>query len=84
MKKGNGAIQVGLDKWLLAYRTAPHSVTGISPDSRFLGRTLETRLDLLFPSHNAERSKFTEFKTRQFEVGDLVWARDYMSSDFWR
>jgi len=39
----------------------------------------------LFPSHNAERSKFTELKTRQFEVGDLVWTRDYiMPFDFWR
>jgi len=57
MKKGKGAIQVRFDKWLLAYRTAPHSVTGISPASRFLERTLKTRLDLLFPSHNAERSK---------------------------
>jgi len=84
MKKGKGAIQVRLDKWLLPYRTAPHSVTGISPARRFLGRTLKTRLDLLFPSHNAERFKFTELKTRQFEVGDLVWARDYVSSDFWR
>jgi len=36
MKKGKGAIQVRLDKWLLAYRTALHSVTGISPASRFL------------------------------------------------
>jgi len=78
MKKGRGAIQARLDKWLLAYRTALHSVTGISPASRFLERTLKTRLDLLFPSHNAEKSRFTELKTRQFEVGDLVWARDYV------
>lgn len=84
MKKESGAMQVRLDKWLLAYRNAPHSLTGVSPASKFLGRALKTRLDLLFPGQAVDKPKFAELKARCFEVGDLVWVRDYMSSDIWK
>ena len=35
-----------LAAFLLAYRNAPHSTTGESPATLFLGRSLKSRLDL--------------------------------------
>ena len=39
------SLQARLDKFLLAYRNAPHALTGVTPAVRFLGRQLRTRLD---------------------------------------
>ena len=38
-----------LSVFLLQYRSTPHSTTGVSPSSLFLGREVRTRLDLLHP-----------------------------------
>ncbi len=38
-----------LENFLLTYRTTPHSSTGVTPASLFLGRSLRTRLDLMRP-----------------------------------
>ena len=84
MKKDTGNMQVRLDKWLLAYRNAPHTTTGVSPANKFLGRSLRTRLDLLLPTQMSDKSMSAELKVRQFEVGDAVWVRDYMSREIWK
>ncbi len=42
-------IQHSLENFLLTYRTTPHSTTGVTPVSLFLGRSLRTRLDLMRP-----------------------------------
>ena len=40
-------LQYKLDRFLMAYWTAPHAITGESPVQLLLRRNLKTRLDLL-------------------------------------
>jgi len=77
-------MQCRLDKWLLAYRNAPHAVTGISPANKFLGRALRTRLDLVYPARGNDSFTYAAGKVRDFQVGEDVWAREYMSGVMWK
>ena len=47
--KSNKSISSKLPNFLLAYRTAPHTITGQSPSMLFMGRNLRTKLDVLKP-----------------------------------
>ena len=49
MQKEKGEVQLNLSKFLLHYRTTPHSATGKSPAEPIFGRQIKTRLDLLHP-----------------------------------
>ena len=46
------SIQHKLDRFLFAYRTAPHATTGHSRVQLLFGRNLKSRLDLLKPNIN--------------------------------
>jgi len=81
-----------LMSFLLAYRTTPHSTTGVTPSSLFLYRTVRTRLDLLHPEiAETVRQKQTEQKhghdkhsrVRNFNVGQRVSVRNYRSGPKW-
>ena len=74
------------------YRSTPHSTTGRSPSALFLGRELRTRLDLLKPNCEehvlSKKSKQAlqhnqHAKTRCFEVGQQVMARNYGTGPKW-
>ena len=54
-----GEVELNLSKFLLRYRTTPHSVTGKSPAELIFGRQIKTRLDLLHPdeSNRQDQSK---------------------------
>ena len=87
MASSGESLQVRLDKFLLAYRNAPHAVTGEMPAVRFMGRQLRTRLDSVKP-HNRRENKRIEkqmergYKNlRSFRKGDMVWVRDYHRKD---
>ncbi|XP_037808082.1 uncharacterized protein K02A2.6-like isoform X2 [Lucilia sericata] len=43
-------LQENLNEFLRQYRKAPHSTTGQSPSQLFLGRTIRTRLDIVYPT----------------------------------
>ena len=50
IRNRTGSLQTRLSRFLLAYRTTPHSTTGQSPAALLFGRTLRTRLDVCKPS----------------------------------
>ncbi|XP_063952108.1 uncharacterized protein K02A2.6-like [Lytechinus pictus] len=94
-KSDAGNVQSRLDRFLLAYRNAAHSVTGESPAALFLNRPLRSRLDNLRPNvtrrfasqlHEQTMQRETHRKTnrlRKFEIGDHVLARDYVGRIRW-
>ncbi|XP_041829036.1 uncharacterized protein K02A2.6-like [Melanotaenia boesemani] len=77
-------LQQKIDKFLLAYRNTAHATTGCSPAMLFMGRNLRSRLDLLKPDirkhvqdKQASTKESTKIKTRTFNIGQKVLARDY-------
>jgi hypothetical protein len=84
----SGSLQVKLDRFLLAYRNAPHKLTGESPASLFYKRPLRTRLDNLRPNLNKRvttqlyrESTYNGSggRYRTFNLGEKVWARNYVN-----
>ena len=80
-------MQHKLDRFLLAYRTAPHATTEVSPAQLLFGRNLKTRLDLLLP--NLKRKvdgKLLQNENKHLTVlseGQKVWIRNYRSGPKW-
>ena len=81
-----------LANFLLMYRSAIHSTTGVTPSSLFLKRELRTRFDLLRPDHETEISrKQAQQKdyhdrhaaTRRFAIGDCVMAKNFRNGPDW-
>jgi hypothetical protein len=79
-----GNWKTDVQRFLLSYRTTPHATTGCTPSELLMGRTVRTRWDLLRPTchekvDEAQRRQIDNYagKLRQFEVGDLVWARNF-------
>ena len=82
-KNDSGTLHQKLTRFLLTYRSTPHSMTGVSPAKLFLKRQLRTRLDLLRPSlerkvapKQAEQKYYHDAhsKAREFIVGQAVLA----------
>ena len=85
-------FELALSSVLLSYRVTPHSTTGVSPSSLFMGRELRTRLDLLVPDTGARvRDKQGAQKdyhdrhtrTRDLYVGQTVWTRNFRDGTPW-
>jgi len=49
-KMENGSVQTKLSRFLLSYRTTPHSTTGVPPAELLMKRRLHTQLNRLVPS----------------------------------
>jgi hypothetical protein len=49
MKEDLGSTQTKLSKFFMKYRNTPHSTTGETPATLFMGRNLRTRLDFIKP-----------------------------------
>ena len=82
MKNDKGDIHQKLARFLLSYRTTPHTTTKETPAKLFLGRELRTRLTALKPnlanSIQKKRSKnIQDDKDRSLNIGDPVLVRDY-------
>ena len=78
--------------FLLSYRTTPHTTTGVTPASLFVGRELRTKLDLLKPDINRRvcekqaRQKEDHDKRviyRSFTAGEKVMVKNFRSGDNW-
>ena len=71
--------------FLMAYRNAPHSTTGVAPAMLFRGHTLRSCLDLMKPQlrdsvNNKQADQATSKKSghqHDFNVGQTVSIRDY-------
>lgn len=89
--RDGGTLSQRLQRFLLAYRAAPHAVTGRSPAEMFLGRNVRTTLDLLKPdvSVRQREEKLRQWQSaggrdRPFAIGDHVWTRAYGGAAKWR
>ena len=85
-----GTLSQRLQRFLLAYRAAPHAVTGRSPAEMLLGRNVRTNLDLLKPDVSVKQreEKLRQWqtaggRTRPFTLGDHVWTRAYGGAAKW-
>ena len=87
-----GSLITRVSRFLFKYRITPHSITGISPGEMLFGRRLQSHLDHLRPnlrrkaSLNQDRQKQwynVHTKHRVFNIGDLVYARNYAQGDHW-
>ena len=58
-KNEQGSTAEKLARFLLGYRTTPHTATGCTPAEILMGRRLRTRLDLLHPDLSARMERKT-------------------------
>ena len=81
-----------LCSYLLAYRTTPHSTTGVPPCQLLMNRELRTRLSLLRPDRDStvldkqatqKSSHDRRAHDREFVVGDRVCARNLRTGPEW-
>ena len=76
-------------RFLSAYRSTPHQVTGMSPSSLLLGRRVRNRMDLMRPDLEREqktkgwRQLEGQGQIRSFVVGDSVMVRTYRGANKW-
>ncbi|KAL9976654.1 hypothetical protein ACROYT_G013977 [Oculina patagonica] len=85
-KMEEGSVQTKLSRFLLSYRTTPHSTTGVSPAELLMRRKLHTQLNRLIPSvANKVRDKQSQQKTahdyhakeREVVEGQAVYTKDF-------
>lgn len=87
-KMEEGTMQDKLSRFLLKYRTTPHTTTGVTPAELLMKRKLRTKLDLMVPNtaslvrRKQEHQKQTHdhyAKNRDFEASDPVFIKDFSS-----
>ena len=86
MADTNGDLQEKIDRVLMAYRTTPSTVTGLSPAKLMFRREINTRMDCMTPSvsHTREATANTNhIHVRSLEVGDNVKIRNYTDKRKW-
>ena len=83
IRNRTGSLQTRLQRFLLSYRSTPHSTTGQSPAELLFGRPLRTRLDLCKPNlrqtvelkqHNWKSAYDQGTVDRHFTAGDPVYV----------
>ena len=84
-----GSIETRIARFLLKYRTTPHSTTGVSPSQLLMGRRLTTALDRMIPDvasrvHdrqlNQKAGHDRSTKQRTFVAGEEVGAKNFTSA----
>lgn len=77
-----------IQKFLLAYRTTNHAVTGLTPSNLLMGRRIRSKLDLLVPDYQAHQNqkKWNQLvpqKTPHYKVNSPVMVRSYGTTEKW-
>ena len=84
-----GSIETRIARFLLKYRTTPHSTTGVSPSQLLMGRRLTTVLDRMIPDvasrvHDQQLNQKAGHdrgtKQRTFVAGEEVGAKNFTSA----
>ena len=79
-------VDKSICRFLITYRTTPHTATGMSPSYMLMGRRIRTRLDLLRPDflgeqrEKADNLRQTKGQVRTFQTGEEVLVRMYGTS----
>lgn len=73
-----------LDRFLMAYRNAPHAITGESPAQLMLGRSLRTRLSNVKPQLLSTQLQSPTAVREEFGIGSVVWVRSYLCVVKWK
>ena len=85
--RSDRSIQHKLDRFLSAYRTAPHATTGHSPAQLLFGRNLKSRLDFLKPNIkrvvDGRHLKNEKGTLVSFQNGEKVMVRYYNRGPKW-
>ncbi|KAJ8036764.1 hypothetical protein HOLleu_17396 [Holothuria leucospilota] len=74
------SLQVKIDRFLLSYRTTPHSFTRETPAKLFLNRELHTRLSVIKPNFGhsiSQKQSSKQSLTRFLSVGEKVRVLDF-------
>lgn len=91
-KMEKGSVQTRLSRFLLSYRTTPHSTTGVPPAELLMKRKLHTQLNRMVPDLAARvRNKQTQQKAshdhhaveREIQQGQAVYAKDFRYKKAW-
>ena len=83
-------MQVNLSRFLLKYRTTPHSTTGVPPAELLMKRRLRTKLDLNTANlvrrrqGNQKEAHDYQAKYRNLEARDPVFVKDFSSPKSWK
>jgi len=88
--KGN--LYTRLNRFLFAYRNAPHATTNESPAYLMFGRQIRNHLDIIRPTIkskvNAQQQQqinsHSQANERNFNTGDNVLVRDYRGHQRWQ
>lgn len=94
MKKmtDNASVETKVSRFLMRYRITPHTTTGQSPAQLLMNRQPQSRLALTRPNierriqtkqANQKRDHDQRTKQRTFNVGDLVFARNFARGSQW-
>ena len=90
-KMEDGSVQTKLSRFLLSYRTTPHSTTGVPPAELLMKRRLHTQLNQFVPSvADHVRNKQSQQKAahdyhaeREILEGQAVYAKDFRYKKAW-
>ena len=91
MLNEKGTINQKVQRFLMPYRTTPHSATNCTPAKLLFGRRLQTTLDIIKPSlsnnmeknHNNMNCRAQNRRMREFSNGQEVFIRNFGVGSRW-
>ena len=91
-KMEDGSVQTKLSRFLLSYRTTPHSTTGVPPAELLMKRRLHTHLNQFVPSiadrvrnKQSQQKAAHDYHAKEREIleGQAVYAKDFRYKKAW-